>query len=331
MDGVSTVINLSAADVRNRATWPLVIDAIRDGHRKPRADINDLLVGNGPEKGDLMLVRGAWIDGLAAGVKAATIVPGNNALKPPLPSVHAQIMVFDPDTGQLTGLVDGTEVTAWKTAGDSALGADYLARKDARRFLMVGAGSMAAPLIRAHASVRPELTSFAVWNRTAARADRLVEELAPEFPSLHRVDDLASAAAEADIICCATMTPEPILRGAWMRPGTHVDLVGAFTPTMREADDALHRVGRWFVDSRETTLHHIGELKIPLEAGLITEAAICGDFYDLVAGHGGRTGPEEITVFKNGGGAHLDIMVSAALIDAPAPDRGPALAATETQ
>jgi len=308
------VINLTANDIRAVATWPLAIEAIREGHRRNPADINDLLVGSSEAEKSVMLVRGAWIDDLASGVKAATVVRANPKRSPPLPSVHAQIMLFDPQTGQLTGLVDGTEVTAWKTAADSALGSDLLSRPDSETLLMVGAGAMAAPLIAAHHSVRPGLKRVRVWNRSVARADALVESLSGIYPDVQRIDDLAAASVGADIVCCATMTVEPVLRGAWLQPGTHVDLVGAFTPAMREADDEAHRIARWFVDSRKTTLHHIGELKIPLEQGLISEEAICGDLYDLVAGRATRLGNDEVTVFKNGGGAHLDIMVSAALV-----------------
>lgn len=309
-----TVTSLSAQDIRAVANWPLVIDALREGHRLPSADINDLLVGSNTDDKAVMLVRGAWINGLASGVKAATVVPANPQRTPPLPSVHAQIVLFDPTTGQVTGLVDGTEVTAWKTAGDSALGSDLLSRPDSETLLMVGAGAMAAPLIAAHHTVRPNLKRVLVWNRSAPRGDALVESLSSVYENIARVEDLETAVRDADIVCSATMTDDPILKGAWLRPGTHVDLVGAFTPAMREADDETHAVARWFVDSRKSTLHHIGELKIPLEAGVITQEAIQGDLYELVAGEAGRQSPQDITVFKNGGGAHLDIMVSAALV-----------------
>ncbi|MEO0546409.1 MAG: ornithine cyclodeaminase [Pseudomonadota bacterium] len=319
-----TVTSLSAQDIRAVATWPLVIDALREGHRLPSADINDLLVGSHADDKAIMLVRGAWINGLASGVKAATVVPANPDRTPPLPSVHAQIVLFDAVTGQITGLVDGTEVTAWKTAGDSALGSDLLSRPDSETLLMVGAGAMAAPLIAAHHTVRPNLKRVLVWNRSAARADALVEDLSGIYENILRVEDLEAAVGDADIVCSATMTVDPILKGAWLRPGTHVDLVGAFTPAMRETDDETHAVGRWFVDSRKTTLHHIGELKIPLKTGVIGEGAIQGDLYELVAGQAGRKTPEDITVFKNGGGAHLDIMVSAALVAKHNSDRADA-------
>jgi ornithine cyclodeaminase len=297
---------LDGDDVARLATWPLVIEALREGHRLPKAAIADSLVH---ARDNAMLVRAAWIDGLAAGTKAATVVPGNEARS--LPSVHAQINLFDNETGQLTASVDGTSVTAWKTAADSALGCELLARADARTMVMIGAGAMAAPLIAAHRSVRPSIENVLIWNRTAGKAEALAAEVGGEA-----VDDLVATLAKADIICCATMSATPVLAGADVPKGCHVDLVGAYRPDMREADDELHRRGRWFVDSRDTTLTHIGELAIPIAEGVITEAAVLGDLHELVAGRAGRQSDDEITVFKNGGGAHLDIMIADALVKA---------------
>ncbi len=168
-------VHLTADDVTRLASWPLVIDALRAGHRLPPADIADSLVH---ARGNTMLVRSAWIDGLGAGTKAATVVPDNADRS--LPSVHAQIILFDDVTGQVTAGVDGTSVTAWKTAADSALGADLLARKDARTLLMVGAGSMARPLIEAHRHVRPTIDRVLVWNRSPKRAQALAEAIEAE-------------------------------------------------------------------------------------------------------------------------------------------------------
>lgn len=307
------VTSLSSEDVRALASWPLVIEAIRNGHRLPKADIGDTFVH---ARDNTMLVRSAYIDGLAAGVKAATVVPENPNRSDPLPSIHAQIVLFDPETGELSALVDGTEVTAWKTAGDSALGSSLLSREDCRVLLMVGAGSMAEPLIRAHVSARPGIQRVIIWNRTLAKA----QELASCFGDLNFqvkvAENLDDVVPHADIVCCATMSSDPVLKGKLVSPGTHVDLVGAYKADMREADDDLHRRGNWFVDSRDTTVDHIGEFTIPIAKGVIGRDAVRGDLHDLVAGRVQRTGHDEITVFKNGGGAHLDIMVSAALVKA---------------
>ncbi len=307
------VVSLSAEDVRAVASWPLVVRALKDGHRLPKADIGDTFVH---ARDNTMLVRSAWIDGLAAGVKAATVVPQNPDRG--LPSIHAQIMLFDNKTGELSALVDGTEVTAWKTAGDSALGCDLLARSDAKTLLMIGAGAMSEPLIRAHLSVRPTLEKVLLWNRSPKRVESLSDRLNDLTQHVEIAGSLETAVPQADIICCATMASDPVLKGALVAPGTHVDLVGAYRADMREADDDLHRSARWFVDSYDTTIGHIGELKIPMEQGLITPDAVLGDLHALVSSQAGRESAEEITVFKNGGGAHLDVMVANALVRASA-------------
>lgn len=310
---MSKVVSLSAEDVKAVANWPLVIEAIRAGHEKPKADIGDTFVH---ARNNTMLVRSAYIDGLAAGVKAATVVPDNPNRTPPLPSIHAQIMLFDSNSGELAALVDGTEVTAWKTAGDSALGSALLSREDSKVLLMVGAGSMAEPLIRAHVCSRPGLEKVVIFNRTRARAEAVAENLGNLEQSISVVEDLDATIPQADIVCCATMTNDPVLKGALVSSGTHVDLVGAYKADMREADDELHRCADWFVDSFDTTLDHIGEFTIPIAAGVIGRDAAKGDLHALVDGSTGRANAEQITVFKNGGGAHLDIMVSAALVAA---------------
>ncbi|NKB53218.1 MAG: ornithine cyclodeaminase [Rhizobiaceae bacterium] len=310
---MSQITNLTAEDIRAVASWPLVIEAIRAGHQLPTADIGDTFVHAGNKT---MLVRSAFVDGLAAGVKAATVVPDNPNRTPPLPSIHAQIILFDAHSGELSALVDGTEVTAWKTAGDSALGSTLLSRKDSKTLLMVGAGTMAEPLIRAHLVARPSLETVLIWNRTASRAQAVADALDDLPQSVTVVADLDDSVAKADIICCATMTNDPVLKGALVAPGTHVDLVGAYKADMREVDDDLHHRASWFVDSFDTTLDHIGEFTIPMAAGIINRDAAKGDLHRLVAGTVGRNSGEEITVFKNGGGAHLDIMVSAALVEA---------------
>ena len=170
---------------------------------------------------------------------------------------------------------------------------------------------MARSLVKAYRELFPSLERVSIWARRVEQSSALARELdAGPFPVV-AVSDLATAAAEADIIASATMAREPILRGAWVGPGTHVDLIGAYKADMREADDALIAGGSLFVDSRETTIDHIGELTIPIARGVIAADAVMGDLYDLVRGQaGGRRSEREITVYKNGGGAHLDLMIA---------------------
>ena len=276
--------------------WPGLIAALEAGHSLPRAEINDLFLYRGP---DVLLDRAAWIEGLGALVKVATVVPGNKARG--LPNVNGVVNLFNDQTGLLEALVDFHLVTKWKTAGDSLLSASKLARKDAKRFLLVGAGTVARSMQQAYAALWPD-AQFTVWSRTRATAEAM---------GLPVADDLQSAVQAADVICTATMASEPLIKGEWLRAGQHLDLIGAYNPRMREVDDAAMARARVFVDSRATTLHHIGELIEPLKSGALREADIQGDFYDIAQGSYARQSQDEITIAKNGGGAHLDLMTAA--------------------
>ena len=254
---------VSGDDIRSVCSWPFAVEALRAGHRMPPADLRDSLIENAGRK---MLVRTAWIPGLASGVKAVTIYPDNPSAEPARPSVQGQVLLFDEAQGHVVAVLEGVDLTAWKTAGDSALGSSCLARDDVKSMLMVGAGSMARPLIDAHRSVRPSLERVMVWNRNNARAAKLVQTLIADGIDAEAVADLDAAVGRADLISSATMSTEPLIKGRALKAGAHVDLVGAYTPSMREADDAALTGGRLYVDSRATTVPHIGELMIPLAA-----------------------------------------------------------------
>ena len=301
---------ITGKDIETVCSWPMIVEAMREGHRLEPAILRDSLLENGNRK---MLVRTAWITGLASGTKAVTIYPDNPTLDVPKPSVQGQVLLFDEASGHVEAVLEGVDLTGWKTAGDSALGADCLARKDIRTMLMVGAGSMAGPLIEAHRSVRPSIDTVIVWNRNAERGEALVGRLTEAGVEARYEADLDAAVSQADLICSATMTQEPLIKGRLIKPGTHVDLVGAYTPAMREADDETLQRGDLFVDSFATTIGHIGEVTIPLESGAISRDNILGDLHALVQGKAGRTSDDAITVFKNGGGAHLDVMVAHAV------------------
>lgn len=295
---------ITAEMVEARLDWRAVADAIEAGHSQARADLGDVI---NRRAGDTLLTRAAWVDGLGMGVKSMSVFPGNADL----PTINGAMLVFDDTNGTIKAVIEGTLVTKWKTAADSVLGARLLARRQARRLLIVGAGTVAGNLIEAYRSVLGDL-EISVWNRTPERA----AQLAKGYPDVRPAPDLPDAVAGADIIACATMSVEPILQGNWLRPGQHVDLIGAFRPDMREVDDEAMRRASVFVDSRDTTFGHIGELKIPLETGVITQADVKGDLYDLAAGRAGRLSDDEITLFKNGGGAHLDLMTAGVILQA---------------
>jgi ornithine cyclodeaminase len=299
------VISFEEAD--GLLSWTLVADAIAAGHRLPAPEVGDMLLS---QEGRSLLNRAAWIPGLGIALKSVTVYPENPSSHPPLPSVQGSVLLFDEQSGAPVALIDGILVTKWKTAGDSVLGARLLARPDSRRLLICGAGTLAGSLIEAYTEIFPSLEEVGIWNRTAGRAAALAAAWQKQGVAVRPVTDLAAAVAKADIVSTATMAVAPFLRGEWLRPGTHVDLIGAYRPDMREADDAVLTRGELFVDSRRTTIGHIGEIEVPLKQGVIGAADIRGDLAELVAGTAGRSGPEAITVFKNGGGAHLDLMVA---------------------
>ncbi|MBP0617829.1 ornithine cyclodeaminase family protein [Jiella mangrovi] len=299
------VIGFEEAD--GRLTWPMVVEALEAGHRLAAPQIGDLLIGSGENK---MLNRAAWIDGLGIALKSVTVFPGNPRADPPRPSVQGSVLLFDPETGAPNAVVDGGLVTKWKTVGDSLLGAKLLASREPKTLLVCGAGNVAANLVAGYQAIFPSIGTILVWNRTTSRAEELVASFDDDAATVCVAADLAEAAAAADIVSTATMASDPFLKGAWLTPGTHVDLIGAYTPDMREADDAVMTGGEIFVDSKKTTIGHIGEIQIPLDAGTITQADILGDLSDIIMEKAGRSGPDAITVFKNGGGAHLDLMVA---------------------
>ena len=279
--------------------WSGLMAAFETGHRLPRAEIKDMFLYRGA---DTILDRAAWIDGLGALVKVATIHPGNAALG--LPTINGAVTLYDNVTGALTAIVDFHLVTKWKTAGDSLLSASRLARKDSRRFLLVGAGAVARSMVEAYSSVFPK-ASFSVWSRSRSSAEAM---------GLPVADDLETAVRQADVICTATMATAPLIRGDWLQPGQHLDLIGAYKPGMREVDDTALARARLFVDSRATTIGHIGEIIEPLASGAITEADIIADYYDDPALFTRRS-DDEITIAKNGGGAHLDLMTATYIAD----------------
>lgn len=283
--------------------WIGLTDALAAGHTLPKAEIGDTFLYRGK---DTLLNRSAWIDGLGIAVKSATIFPGNPASG--LPMVNGGVSLYADDTGLMEAIVDFHLVTKWKTAGDSLLAARRLARPDSRKILIVGAGTQGRALHAAYSAAFPDAV-FTIWNRTPDTA----RKMAAELPGLLVADDLEAAVRGADIVTSATMSTDPLIMGAWLQPGQHIDLIGAYRPDMREADDTALTRARIFVDSFDTTIGHIGEINTPLEAGLITRKDLIADYYDLPGFT--RQSDDEITLFKNGGGAHLDLMTSRYILD----------------
>jgi ornithine cyclodeaminase len=217
--------------------------------------------------------------------------------------------MFDGVNGQPLAVLDGTEITYWRTAADSALGAKLLANAAPETLLVVGAGEMAPRLVHAHCAVRPSIRRVLIWNRSADRAKNLVLELIGQGIAAETAEDLDAATRGADIISTCTRSHLPLIKGANLKPGVHLDLVGGYTPETREADDEAAKSARIFVDRRETAFHGVGDILQPIASGAISETDVLGDLYDLMGGGlAGRISRADITMFKNAGGGHLDLM-----------------------
>ena len=254
-----------------------------------------------------LLLMPAWTETIGS-VKVVTATPGNAARR--LPAIAGSVLVFDRATGVHLAMLDGAVLTARRTAAASALAARQLARKDAKHLLILGSGKVAAQLPEAFRTVRP-IETVRVWNVSPGSAERLCAGLRGKGWDAEAVEDLEAAVPQADIISAATLATKPLLRGSWLTEGQHVDLIGAFTPAMREADDRALQRARLFVDTR-FALTEAGELKMPLETGAISQADILGDLYELAAGKAGRENVHEITLFKSVGNAVMDLAASVA-------------------
>ncbi|MGD9867246.1 MAG: ornithine cyclodeaminase family protein [Hyphomicrobiales bacterium] len=301
---------MTSGEMRRVLDLGHLIGALEAAHRESRPEIADGLIG--PREGRY-LIRSALNRNGPFGSKLISIFPGNPD-RHGLPSVQALLVLFDGTNGRPRAVLEATELTWWKTAADSGLGSRLLARPDSSTLVVAGAGGLAPWLIRGHLAAQPSLSRVRIWNRTPGRAQDLAAELREEDIPAESVTDLEAAVRGADVVCTATMAAKPFLKGEWLRPGTHVDLVGSFSPDTREADADVLTAGPLFVDNRHTALQ-VGEIMQPVKEGAIAVGDIRGDLYELVGGRcEPRTSPGQITVFKNAGGAHLDLIVGAALL-----------------
>jgi alanine dehydrogenase len=298
------------ADEINRAlTYPALIEALREAFR---ADIETplrhthMIAQPGGSEAKVLLMP-AWTNSgeRLVGCKIVSVYPDN--LKIGKPSVYGSYMLMSGDTGEPLAVMDGTVLTAWRTACASALAASYLAREDASHLLMIGAGALSSHLIRAHAAVRP-IRRVTLWNRTRGHAVKLAFGLAVGGIEAEIADDLEAAVREADIVSCATLSAEPLVRGKWLKKGAHLDLVGAYTPKMRESDDDAVRRARVYVDTRAGAPKEGGDIAQPLKSGVLKTDGIRGDLYELCRGTAkGRTAASQITLFKSVGTAIEDL------------------------
>jgi ornithine cyclodeaminase len=312
---------LSAAEVDAALDDLALIDRLdalfRAGCEMPLRHHHKIAEPVGPGSADAMLLlMPAWTQGPSShlGIKVVTVFPDNG--KRSLPSIYGQYLLLDGTTGETVALLDGTMLTKRRTACASGLASRYLSRPNARRLLMIGTGALAPQLIRVHAKVRP-IEEVAIWGRRPDEAARLAKELSVSLPqvlsqpiAVRAVTDRRQAIGEADIISCATLSTSPLVEGDSLREGQHVDLVGAYTPQMRESDDTAVRRAQIYVDTRAGALKEGGDIVQPLANGTISESDVIADLYELSrAQRSGRAAGDatSITLFKSVGAALEDL------------------------
>ncbi len=306
-------MQLNAIQVRNALPWDLLIGALNDIFTKdvnaPVRHHHSIKVPNDPEA--TLLLMPAWLEGEYLGVKLVNVFPGNSNRD--LPGLNSNYILSCGKTGQPLVQLDANELTSLRTAAASAMASQFLSREDSSELLMVGAGRMGRRLIPAHMSVRP-IRTVKVWDRNEVAAQSLVKDLQAEDINAEvcPLDQLEIAARQADIISCATMATSPLIKGDWLKPGTHLDLVGSFTPSMRETDNTAMQNNSVFVDVRAGALAETGDLIIPIREGAITEDSIIAEFSELCRGHhGGRSDLQDptnaVTIFKAVGDSREDL------------------------
>ncbi len=302
---------VDAEELNRVLTYPALIEALREAFR---ADVTVPLRHHHPIARPgaeaMVLLMPAWTGGEGSaqpflGCKIVTVFPDNAKLQ--RPSIYGSYMLMSGETGEPLAVMDGTTLTAWRTACASALAASYLAREDAAHLVMIGAGALAPHLVRAHASVRP-IRRVTLWNRTRTRAVQTAFGLSVGGLEVEVTDDLEAAVRGADIVSCATLSATPIVRGKWLKKGAHVDLVGAYTPRMRESDDDAIRKSRVYVDTRAGALKEGGDIVQPMKSGVLKKDGVRGDLFELCRGEAkGRSGNLQITLFKSVGTAIEDL------------------------
>jgi ornithine cyclodeaminase/alanine dehydrogenase-like protein (mu-crystallin family) len=301
---------VSAAEIDAALTFPTLISALRAAFA---SDItvpvrhHHAIEREGHATATHLLMP-AWTkrrDNNFLGAKIVNVFPDNGRMG--LPSIHGTYLLMSGETGATLAAMDGTRLTAWRTAAASALAASYVARDDASRMLMVGAGALAPFLVRAHASVR-SIRHVTLWNHNRSKAEALAAKLADTGLEIALADTLETAVQQADLISCATLSGQPLVKGVWLKPGAHLDLVGAFNPAMRESDDDCLRRAQIYVDTRGGALKEGGDIVQPLADGVITKADVRGDLFDLCRANVKPVRePGDITLFKSVGTAIEDL------------------------
>lgn len=294
--------------------------AFRDGAVTPVRHHHNIAMGARDDA--TLLLMPAWDNEVPPrhiGVKTVTVHPDNPTRSAAQPSVQGVYLLLDGQTGAPRALIDGPALTARRTAAASALASRFLSRPDSKRLVMIGTGRLAPDLIAAHCAERP-IEHVWLWGRNRAKTEQLVRRLTGHGFPVKACPDLETAIANADIVSCATTSRTPVFDGAWLTPGTHVDLVGGFRPDMREADDTTIGRARIFVDTRAGAMSEAGDILQPMESGLITADDIVAELSEMCRDeHVGRASADEITLFKSVGTALEDLAAAELLIDRVGP------------
>lgn len=304
---------VSAAEVHDICDYRRLAAALLEAHRgaEPLVDRSELHATGPHGERQTWFTLPAFQLGVAMGAKLVSVMPANPRHHPESPAVQALYVLFDGADGTPVAIIDATAMTYRKTAADSALGCDLLAASDAKVLLMVGAGGLAPHLVAAHRAVRPSVSETLVWARRIESAVALAGEVGGRA-----VASLESAVRRADIVSCATASTVPLVLGAWLKPGAHLDLVGAFTGDMRECDDEAVMRARLFVDSRRFAIDQPGDLGDPIRRGVISRDRVEADLFELARGYQLRRQAGDITLYKNGGGGHLDLFTALYIVRA---------------
>jgi alanine dehydrogenase len=305
------MLQLDAATLAARLDRRALIDALdaafRSPHSVPLRQQHEIESAPNGAGGGTLLVMPAWRAGGALGIKLVSVFPDN--ARQDLPAVHATYLLLDATTGRPRAILDGTELTLRRTGAASALAARHLAADGAARLLMVGTGKLAPHLIESHALVRP-IREVRIWGRHPERAHALAADLSRDGISVAATEDLESSTRWADIVSCATLSRQPLVLGRWLRPGQHLDLVGAYNPDMCEVDDEAMARCDLYVDTRAGALRESGEIVGAIARGVIERGAVRGELSDLAAGLFKRSAPQAITLFKSVGTALEDLVAA---------------------
>ncbi len=307
---------VNAEDISRVMEYPGLVAALREAHLQDILIEPEILLSRplDGERQNNFNVFPAWQDGVVFGAKLVSLFPENLHKAERLPMVQGVYVLFDGKNGSPVAVIDGTALTYWKAAADSALGASLLARNDIQSMVMVGAGALSPHVISAHLAIRPSLSKIRIFDIDTQRAEALVQQFNSLNMDIAVSDTLERDVGNADLVSCATTARKPVICGGWLKPGTHVDLIGGWTPEMREVDDEAIRHASLYVDSILLG-KRCGDISNPLSRGIISESDILGDLFDLCRGSVSvRQNENKTTIFKNAGGGHLDLIVARYLL-----------------